>query len=221
MFQPFESTLYGILVFTAAFKNTAQSIFNSGSAVSELIASLAGIMITVGLVIFMVVMALGLYAVFSSPERRAVISRRSLIIGGGIVVPVVVLFALLLHALMIADAIVAVDLPAVLRIEVTGERFWWRVSYLDDAGATDIVTANEIHLPVSQPVEFWVQSADVIHSFWVPGLAGKIDMIPGRTNRLRIVPDKIGEWRGQCAEYCGAQHRARRAENTGDPAGSA
>jgi cytochrome c oxidase subunit 2 len=134
------------------------------------------------------------------------VARRSLIIGGGVIFPVVSLFALLLYALVSADEIVDIDEPAVLRIEVVGEQFWWQVRYLDEAGGLDAVTANEIHVPVGSPVDFTVKSADVIHSFWVPSLAGKIDMIPGRTNTLRLKADKVGEWRGQCAEYCGAQH---------------
>jgi cytochrome c oxidase subunit 2 len=81
-----------------------------------------------------------------------------------------------------------------------GEQWWWRVRY---AG---FETANEIRVPVGRPVVLELKSADVIHSFWVPVLAGKLDMIPGRTNVLRVRADRAGEFRGQCAEYCGGPH---------------
>lgn len=190
----------------SAFSHEVQSSLNVQSAVAELIAQIGWVMTAGGTVIFLAVVALCLYAVFAPPERRAVIARRGLIIGSGVVFPIVALFALLIYALIAADKIVAVDTPAVLRIEVVGEQFWWRVRYLDPAGRTDAVTANEIHLPAGSPVDISVRSADVIHSFWVPSLAGKIDMIPGRINTLRIKADRVGIWRGQCAEYCGEQH---------------
>ena len=93
-----------------------------------------------------------------------------------------------------------------MRIEVIGEQWWWRVRYLDGAGRPEFETANEIRIPGGQPVLLELKSADVIHSFWVPALAGKLDMIPGRTNRLRLLAARAGEYRGQCAEYCGGPH---------------
>jgi len=91
-----------------------------------------------------------------------------------------------------------------LRIRVTGELWWWRVVYLD--GPEIVHDANEIHIPVGRPVLLEVTSNDVIHSFWVPRLAGKIDMIPGRTNLLRFTATRPGVYAGQCAEYCGGAH---------------
>lgn len=193
----------GLLPLSAS-AHEVQSSFNAQSGVAESIARLGWVMAGGGVAIFLAVVAIGLYAVFAPPERRAVIARYGLIIGGGIVFPGILLFALLVYALATADRIIAVEEPAALRIEVVGERFWWRVRYLDASGGVE--TANEIHLPLGIPVDFNVQSADVIHSFWVPSLAGKIDMIPGRTNAVRIKADRVGTWRGQCAEYCGEQH---------------
>lgn len=89
---------------------------------------------------------------------------------------------------------------------MVGERWWWRVHYLDENGDISFVTANEIRMPVGQPVRFELKAQDVIHSFWVPSLAGKLDMIPGRTNSYTFSAEKPGVYRGQCAEYCGAQH---------------
>ena len=119
--------------------------------------------------------------------------------------PIVVLSALLVYGFLIVQGPLAAP-PAKLRVEVVGEQWWWRVVYLDDEGKPRFETANEIRVPVGTPVEYVVKSADVIHSFWVPSLAGKIDMIPGRTNRIRFAASEAGVYRGQCAEYCGGTH---------------
>jgi cytochrome c oxidase subunit II len=93
-----------------------------------------------------------------------------------------------------------------LTVELTGHQWWWEVRY-DDAGASNIfTTANEIHIPVGVPVTFSLKGADVIHSFWVPNLSGKKDLIPGKINTIWLQADKPGVYRGQCAEYCGLQH---------------
>jgi cytochrome c oxidase subunit 2 len=92
-----------------------------------------------------------------------------------------------------------------LRIAVGGEQFWWRVRYLP-AGGQSVETANEIRVPVGRTVAFALSSPDVIHSFWIPGLAGKVDMIPGRTNDLVVRATQAGVYRGACAEFCGLSH---------------
>lgn len=93
-----------------------------------------------------------------------------------------------------------------LTINVTGNQWWWDVSYLSSDASKTLRTANELHLPVGVPVRIRLRSNDVIHSFWVPSLAGKQDLIPGRDTDITIVPRKIGIYRGQCAEFCGVQH---------------
>jgi cytochrome c oxidase subunit 2 len=93
-----------------------------------------------------------------------------------------------------------------LVIQVRGYQWWWQVTYPHSDGAGGFVTANEIHLPVGRPVRLELSAADVIHSFWVPNLAGKQDMIPGRDNQLTILAEAPGVHRGQCAEFCGLQH---------------
>lgn len=183
-----------------------QSALNPQSAVAEEIATLGWVMIVGAALIFLAVLGLTAHALFAGDERRAALGGRRLIIFGGVVFPAVTLSALLIYALVAADRIVATDEPAAVHIEVVGQQFWWLVIYRDEAGYTDAVTANEIHIPAGQSVDIDVTSTDVIHSFWVPNLAGKIDMIPGRINTLRLKTDRTGVWRGQCAEYCGAQH---------------
>lgn len=94
----------------------------------------------------------------------------------------------------------------VLTIKITGHQFWWQVDYEDADASRRFTTANEIHIPVGQPVLLKLESSDVIHSFWVPSLTGKQDLIPGRQNTLQIQADREGIYRGQCAEFCGWQH---------------
>ena len=121
---------------------------------------------------------------------------------GGIV-PTVVLLGLLAYSLpYMRPRPVA---PADLRIAVDGEQFWWRVAYRAAAGAP-VLSANEIRIPVGRTVAFRLTAGDVVHSFWIPGLAGKMDMIPGRTNTLVVRADRSGRYRGQCAEFCGLSH---------------
>ena len=93
-----------------------------------------------------------------------------------------------------------------LSIDLTGHQWWWEVRYNDVDASNIFTTANEIHIPVGVPVMFSLRGADVIHSFWVPNLAGKKDLIPGKINTIWLQADKPGVYRGQCAEYCGLQH---------------
>jgi cytochrome c oxidase subunit II len=93
-----------------------------------------------------------------------------------------------------------------LSVTVTGNQWWWDITYTAGDVSKTLHTANELHLPVGVPVRVFLKSNDVIHSFWVPSLAGKQDLIPGRQNDMILVPRKIGIFRGQCAEFCGAQH---------------
>jgi cytochrome c oxidase subunit 2 len=93
-----------------------------------------------------------------------------------------------------------------LSIELTGHQWWWEARYMDVDASNIFITANEIHIPVGVPVMFTLRGADVIHSFWVPNLSGKKDLIPGKINTIWLQADKPGVYRGQCAEYCGLQH---------------
>ena len=116
------------------------------------------------------------------------------------------LFALLVASVLTDRALATMPLPQPLTIEVTGHQWWWDVRYPDPDPAKAFTTANEIHVPVGRPVLLSLKGGDVIHSFWVPNLHGKRDLIPGRTATFPIQADKPGTYRGQCAEYCGAQH---------------
>ncbi|HWH18471.1 MAG TPA: cytochrome c oxidase subunit II [Allosphingosinicella sp.] len=104
-----------------------------------------------------------------------------------------------------------------IRIAVTANQWWWDVRYLDPVPANTIRTANELHLPVGVPVHIQLKSNDVIHSFWVPNLAGKQDLIPGRITDITLIPRKEGLYRGQCAEFCGLQHAHMALDVTVEP----
>lgn len=183
-----------------------QSALDPRGNQSAAIAEITRILFIGGGAIFVSVMLLAALAMFGPPALRSLLGRRGLIIGGGIVFPAAVLTALLVYTLIAAAALKDTGAPPAARIEVTGKLWWWRVRYLDESGAAIMETANEIRIPVGRPVDLRLISDNVIHSFWVPNLAGKIDMIPGHVNRLRISADAPGVFRGQCAEYCGAQH---------------
>jgi cytochrome c oxidase subunit 2 len=148
----------------------------------------------------------GLFLYATRVSERPV-SRRlaeGLILGGGIVLPVTVLTALLVYGLAIMP-----DQRAPgdgLRLRVTGEQFWWRVEYWPEGAEAPVVSANEIRLPVGRRTEIELAATDVIHSLWVPALGGKTDLIPGRVNRMSLLPAEPGIWRGQCAEFCGLSH---------------
>lgn len=149
---------------------------------------------------------LGAYA---GLRRTGAIGPRSghlLILGGGALFPLAVIVALLAYGVRSGHALL--PLPTeddVFRVEVTAHQWWWEVRYPDVAGEA-LHDANEIHIPVGRPVDVHLTTADVIHSFWVPRLGGKLDAIPGQENVLRLRADAPGVYRGQCSEFCGAQH---------------
>jgi cytochrome c oxidase subunit 2 len=127
-----------------------------------------------------------------------------LIIGGGVALPAVVLGALIAYGLPLLPYVLAPPSGGDISIQVTAKQWWWRVQYITPQGT--IETANEVRLPVGQRIDVRLASPDVIHSFWVPALSGKMDMIPGRSTRLALEPTRTGIFEGVCAEYCGASH---------------
>ena len=185
-----------------------QSALDPGGEEAAQVATLFWVMTGTGLAIWLAVVALLLYAMRTSRPPLGEVPAGRLILWGGAVLPAAALIALLGFALWLMPALRLWQANAAadaLSVEVTGQQFWWRAVYRWDGGR-QFVSANEIRLPVGQRVEFVLKSDDVIHSFWIPALAGKMDMIPGRTNRLSILATKPGVYRGQCAEYCGTSH---------------
>ncbi|RXT54389.1 cytochrome c oxidase subunit II [Bosea sp. Tri-44] len=172
---------------------------------AEKIALLSWILFAGGATILSLVLAVLGGAIWGPARIRRVLSGDGLIRWGGIVFPVITLSILLGYGLWLMRETIAAPTPPELRIDVTGEQWWWRIIYHRE-GAAPVSEANEIRIPVGRDIEFTLRSNDVIHSFWVPSLGGKLDMIPGRTNRLRLKADRPGIYRGQCAEYCGGPH---------------
>ena len=107
--------------------------------------------------------------------------------------------------------------PDPLKIKVTANQWWWQVEYEGDAPTDRFTTANELHLPLNRPAVIELHAADVIHSFWVPNLSGKTDLIPGRTNYMAVTPRRLGAFRGQCAEFCGFEHAKMAFDVVVDP----
>jgi cytochrome c oxidase subunit II len=122
------------------------------------------------------------------------------------IVSIVGLLGLLVASVATDRALAGLPLQDGLVIQVTGQQWWWQATYYPGDPERTFETANELHIPVGKPVVLRLDSPDVIHSFWLPSLAPKKDMIPGRTLILNLRADKAGAYRGQCAEFCGFQH---------------
>jgi cytochrome c oxidase subunit 2 len=116
------------------------------------------------------------------------------------------LFGLTVASFMTDRALVRAAPEPQLSVKITGRQWWWEIEYAHADASQRVRTANELHLPVNAQVHLELASADVVHSFWVPNLHGKRDLIPGRINEIRLSPTQTGVFRGQCAEFCGYQH---------------
>lgn len=158
--------------------------------------------------VFVVVVGLWLYATWRDPgspgEFQARRLRQRWLVGGGLLLPVLGITAVLLVGIPLGQRMLPLPLAAgeAVRIDVTAHQWWWEVSYPD----TGIVLENQLFIPAGRPVDLHLTSADVIHSFWVPRLGGKMDMLPGRSNVLRLEADHPGTYHGSCSEFCGTGH---------------
>jgi cytochrome c oxidase subunit 2 len=136
---------------------------------------------------------------------------------GGAILPGLVLVTIFVVGTSIMGSFPTPTRARQMTIHVTGRQWWWQVQYDYPELQQRFTTANELHIPVGIPVEIVLTSADVIHSFWVPRLQGKLDVIPGDTNEIRLVASQPGTYRGQCAEFCGAQHAHMAITVVADP----
>jgi len=180
-----------------------QSVLHPAGADAEVVKQFAWVLFGAGALIFtavLVLLALSLRR-HDRPLRPVL-----WIAGGGVALPVLLLTALLGWSTWRSAQLVPQGSGKAMTISVTGKMWWWEVHYRDPASGREIATANEIRIPVGRTVYLGLNAADVIHSLWVPALAGKRDMIPGRVTGLTLRADKPGVYRGQCAEYCGTQH---------------
>lgn len=206
-------------------KHPASAIDPAAGSGAALIDQLGNVLYVGGAIIFVVVMALAIYGVVA---KATSVNARIWILGGGLAFPIVTLTMLLMYSLAVGNGLNAIGSSnalqlflecfgigddarrepdsGVLKIHVVGKQWWWEVRYEQSGQAEAVVLANEIRMPTNRAVELVLSTTDVIHSFWAPSLAGKVDMIPGRTTRLRLQTSEEGTFRALCAEYCGGQH---------------
>ena len=172
----------------------------SGSPARE-IAELWWLLVALGAIPFVVVVVALIVGLRRRPPDGPPTGRRWLI-GGGVVLPAVLIVVVLVATIASMRAVSGAPADDAVTIEVVGHRWWWEVHYPDE----QVVTANEVHIPAERDVVLELRSADVIHSFWVPDLAGKMDLLPERANTLVLDADRPGRYEGACAEFCGIQH---------------
>lgn len=182
-----------------------QSALTPAGRDAERLADLFFWMAAGAVVVWLLFVSLSVYALRVRREPHPERTASLLIILGGFVAPTIVLGVLLAFSLALLPGLLAPGSSGDLKILVSGEQWWWRVRYLQ-SGRDPVELANEIRLPAGQRIELELESPDVIHSFWIPSIGGKMDMIPGRRNRIALEPTRIGVFRGTCAEYCGASH---------------
>ncbi len=180
--------------------------FDPQGPVAQAMADLWWFMLALGTVVFVVfglLLALGVrHRPSTSADDDEARHVRRWIVGGGVVMPTLVVLAVFV-ATVYAMRVVPTSAPAdALTIDVVGHQFWYEVSYPGEG----VTARNELHIPVGRPVALRLTSADVIHSFWVPELAGKMDMLPDGVNTLVLQADEPGEHRSRCAEFCGLEH---------------
>ena len=179
-----------------------QSALHPAGPDAAVIAQLTWVLFIGGTLLFIGVMVLCAMSLRGGRPVRPMVW----IVGGGVLLPLVLLSALLVFGTWRSAQLSKPTSQHAIKISVIARMWWWEVRYTDPAGGQDIVLANEIRVPLGQPVYLGLSSADVIHSFWVPALAGKVDMVPGRVHGMTLQADRAGVYRAQCAEYCGEQH---------------
>jgi cytochrome c oxidase subunit II len=203
-FRTWPCLLLGTSLLAGCGEN--QSVLNPKGPDAHQIALLAWLLFVMGALVLAFVVMATVMALLGSDRARGILASGGTVVGAGLVFPIVTLTALLGLGVWLTRASVApTDDASAVHIDVVGEQWWWRIAYGRPDGST-VQAANEIRIPTGRPVVLSLRSADVIHSFWVPNLGGKMDMIPGRTTKLRLRADENGVFRGQCAEYCGGPH---------------
>lgn len=204
----FAAMVVGLLVSCeteCAGKEAVQSVLHPASGEAAAIAHVWWLLFWVLTLVFVLVMILTVWAILKRGRedtgRKARFGGGAAVFLAGGIFPAITLAGLFLFVSLEPGAELRVP-DDELVIEVTGRRWWWEVRY----PASGVVTANELVIPAGRPTVIHLKSTDVIHSFWVPSLHGKMDAIPGVVNRFWLQPEEPGKWRGQCAEFCGRQH---------------
>jgi cytochrome c oxidase subunit II len=188
----------------AGCSEVAPAVLEPAGPAARAIAGLGWTFIILGTLIFFATMGYLAYALARPrPKTENRQSGTMIVIVAGMIIPALILLVLfVLNTNVLGQVSAPPGGETSIVIEVTGKQWWWEIRYPEQ----EIITANEIHIPVGQPVLLKLMSDDVIHSFWVPELHGKMDLIPGRVNDFWIQADQSGVYSGACAEYCGTQH---------------
>ncbi|GJG89637.1 cytochrome c oxidase polypeptide II [Gemmatimonadetes bacterium T265] len=196
-----------------AFASAAPSMFATHGPAGDPVAALGITLTTVGAVVTGVVTLLLLWAMFHPRHGQSGDVQRGnapgairWIVIGGILVPSLILVASFAYSMGVQARVAAPPTAPAVTVEVLGHRWWWEIRYRGSPPSEGFTTANELHVPVGRPVRIRLASADVIHSFWVPQLAGKTDVVPGQNNEMWLQADRPGTYLGKCAEYCGLEH---------------
>jgi len=208
---------YGVIAGLAVLLSACQpspTFLNSASPIASHIANLYWIILILALVVFVLVEGALILIVVRDRRRSDDDDKPPTQIYGNTrleiiwtVIPILLVIALFIMTVQTSNAVAAPkSLSSDLNLRVVGHRWWWEFDYTD----LGIATANELHIPVGTTVQISLESVDVIHSFWVPQLAGKTDVVPGQNNTMWLTGDQVGEYLGQCAEFCGTEHALMR-----------
>jgi cytochrome c oxidase subunit 2 len=223
------SVVIGLAGAVAGCTSGPLSALDPGGPVSTSVARVWWVMFGGAMLVLVAMMVIGVLVMVASPRTRARVSTRQWLVLGGLGVPGVVIAAILAYGLTAGPRMLPVPTTSAMRVEIEARQWTWEARYperqwtgargragtADAAQAADAapaIAANAapaqaiIHIPAGEPVDFHITSRDVIHSFWIPRLGGKMDAIPGRVNILRLQADAPGIYRGICAEFCGVGH---------------
>jgi len=191
----------------------AQSVLSPAGAQASSIHQLWSLMLWTTTIVAVVVLAFIALALLRSARLRSTDTipttpERSLTrsVWAATVVTVLTLLMLLAASIWIGRGVESVEAATAVTVNIVGHQWWWEIEYEDAVASQRVLTANELHIPVNRPIVLKVSSRDVIHSFWVPNLQGKRDLIPGYITAIWLQADRPGVFRGQCAEFCGLQH---------------
>jgi cytochrome c oxidase subunit II len=191
--------------------NSPMSLLTGAGPIAAAQAMLGWWLLVVSGVVVLVVTVLVLAGAFRGHSNETPAVEREgagvrWVVVGGMIVPAIVLALTFAFTIATENATAAPPKISGMTVEIIGHRWWWEVRYPEGGQGQTIITANEIHVPAGVPVRLELSSVDVIHSFWIPRLAGKTDVVPGQRNVAWIQADKPGVYRGACTEYCGLQH---------------
>ncbi|GIG90466.1 cytochrome c oxidase subunit II [Plantactinospora endophytica] len=195
----------GLLLLLCGCAGGAPSTLDPGGVGARRVADFWWLLFWISVAVFVEVMALLVWALVFRRHPRRRLDRSDpvrFVVVAGAGLPFVVLLAVYGLGLRDLAALAQPETPPAVTVEVTGHKWWWEVRYAGVDGAT----ANEIRIPVGEPVRVRLRTADVLHSFWVPQLMPKTDLIAGKIRETWLHAERPGEYRGQCAEYCGLQH---------------